>query len=492
MGAPVSGLLNVGGSRRSRLMWFGAVAVAVAAIGVVVVSALADEGIGRSERMHPDGTVFDDPVRADRLTSASFVTDIAVAPGGEVFYLEHLTGRIGVLVADEAGRLADSTVVEVELPEAGRLFHLVLHPEWPSEPTLYFSAHEGTGRNQRLALFRVRVDDLVGGVPERLVGGLASEDPARGAEADHFGSALAICDGYLYLSVGDTDSPGPGSYRSGGIRFRAQDVEFAEGKVLRYQLDGTDLTPAGVLGERYPVFALGFRNVFAMDCDPETGWPVVADNGSAGFDQLRLVEPGSNHEWPDSDRRDAENPPLFDTEFAAIAPTGIVARADDSSEGGTELVFTGFHMEAVYSLPVDADGERVGNVRLLHPAGSAPLSLAGDGDGCIYLGTGDGVWLLREPRCPRELVAASEGGAERFAGDPAEVYRANCSACHGLEREGGGAPEIRGERLSESDEFYIQTILRGRATEGMPAWGAAGMSEDQARAMLDYLRSPVP
>lgn len=479
-------------SPRSLVLMALALVLAVGLPLAVVGLRVSDRELDSPAQRHPDGVLRGFEVEAQRLGSASFVTDIAVAPGGEVFYLEHLTGRIGVLVADEAGRLADLTVLEVDLPEAGRLFHLVLHPEWPSEPTLYFSAHEGTGRNQRLALFRVRVDDLVGGVPERLVGGLASEDPARGAEADHFGSALAICDGYLYLSVGDTDSPGPGSYRSGGIRFRAQDVEFAEGKVLRYQLDGADLTPAGVLGERYPVFALGFRNVFAMDCDPATGWPVVADNGSAGFDQLRLVEPGSNHEWPDSDRRDAENPPLFDTEFAAIAPTGIVARVDDSSAGGTELVFTGFHMEAVYSLAVDADGERAGNVRLLHPAGSAPLSLAGDGDGCIYLGTGDGVWLLREPRCPRELVAVSEGGAERFAGDPAEVYRANCSACHGLEREGGGAPEIRGERLSESDEFYIQTILRGRATEGMPAWGVAGMSEDQARAMLDYLRSPVP
>ena len=77
----------------------------------------------------------------------------------------------------------------------------------------------GATETQRLALFSVAVDGLDGGTPERLVGGLPTEDPARGAQADHYGSALAVCDGFLYLSIGDTDSPGPGRYRPGGIRF---------------------------------------------------------------------------------------------------------------------------------------------------------------------------------------------------------------------------------------------------------------------------------
>lgn len=457
----------------------------VLAVGIVALR--TNDGSEGPARRHPDRTLLDRGVGADRLATAAFVTDLAVAPDGSIFYAEHLTGRIGVLNTDGAGGLRDSLVLQFDLPEAGRLFHLALHPDWPAERTLYFTAHEGERTSQRLAVYRVAVDGLTGGEPERVVGGLPTEDPARGSQADHYGSALAICDGFVYLSIGDTDSPGPGSYRRGGIRFRAQDPEFAEGKLLRYRLNGTDLEPAGVLGSRYPVFAIGLRNVFAMDCDPATGWPLVADNGSSGFDQLRLVEPGSNHEWPLSDERDTENPPILGTSYAAIAPTGIVARPN--GDDGVELLFTGFHMEALYALDVGADGERDGDVELRYQVGGAPLSLAGDAEGCIYLGTTDGIWLIREPECDRQ-VAAAGGGTTRFEGDSADVYRANCAPCHGLNREGAEGPRLDDERLTQEDSFYLAAILGGRVTEGMPSWAAAGMSEAQARAMLEFLRQP--
>lgn len=466
------------------LAFFAAVALALGILGL----RLSDRELDSPARRDPDGMLRGFEVGAERLGGASFVTGLAVAPDGSIFYAEHLTGRIGVLSPSADGGLSDSTVLELELPEAGRLFHLVLHPDWPSEASIYFTAHHGTGRDQRLALYRADLLDPEGVMLERVVGGLPTEDAARGAQADHFGSALAVCDGYLYLSVGDTDSPGPGSHRRGGIRFRAQDPTFAEGKLLRYRLDGRELEPAGVLGEEFPVFALGFRNVFSMDCDPRTGWPVVADNGAAGFDQLRLVEPGSNHEWPNSDRRAVTTPPLLDTGYAAIAPTGIVARVDEA--GRTELVFSGFHTESVYTLRVDSAGERDGEVVLRHRSAGVPLSLTRDREGCIYLGTTDGIWLLRESSCPRQVGVAAAGGDARFEGDPAAVYLGSCAACHGLEREGAEGPALRDERLTRADDFYLRTILEGRAERGMPSWGAAGMSDEQARRLLAYLRSP--
>lgn len=330
------------GSRgRWRLVGLAGAALALAAVGIFAFTFFTRTEIKPSQRSHPDGTDFGRDVPAERLATASFVTDLAVAPDGSVFYAEHVTGRIGVLTPAEGGTLTDATVLKFDLPEAGRLFHLVLHPRWPAEPTLYFTAHEGVGRDQRLALFRTRLDGTVASAPERLIGDLPTEDPARGSQADHYGSALAVCDGFLYLSVGDTDSPGPGSYRPGGIRFRAQDVDRAEGKLLRYRLDGVDLEPAGVLGGEYPVFAFGLRNVFAMDCDPVSGWPIVADNGSAGFDQLRLVEPGSNHEWPLSDQRNEDNPPILDTDYAAIArPASLRGRAARTNESWCSPAFT--------------------------------------------------------------------------------------------------------------------------------------------------------
>ena len=156
-------------------------------------------------------------------------------------------------------------------------------------------------------------------------------------------------------------------------------------------------------------------------------------------------------------------------------------------------MFTGFHMEAVYGLRIGSDGQADGDVELRHSAGGAPLSLAGDAQGCLYMGTSDGIWLIREAHCAREVGSAgAPPGADGFAGDPAAVYQANCAPCHGLAREGAEGPRLRDEQLIQPDAFYIGTILGGRPAEGMPSWAAAGMSEQQARAMVDFLRSPGP
>ena len=236
------------------------------------------------------------------------------------------------------------------------------------------------------------------------------------------------------------------------------------------------------------MFALGFRNVFSMDCDPATGWPIVADNGPAGHDQVRLVEPGSNHEWPLSNERDEDTPPLYTSGNVALAPTGVVVRSLE--DGASEVLFASFHLESVYALRIEPDGTPADVVVVRHEVAGAPLSLAADFQGCVYMGTTDGIWLLRETLCERQIaVEVKVDGAERFDGDPAEVYRANCSPCHGLQREGGEAPSLLSDRLGDPDAFYIDTIVEGRANKGMPAWGAAGMSQEQARAMLAYLRS---
>ena len=221
-------------------------------VGLLVVVSLATVAPSLSEWLRSSQIDSGASVKADRIASAAFVTDLAIGSDGSVLYVEHLTGRIGMLTPSEDGGLTDSTVVQFDLPEAGRLFHIALHSDWPAEPVLYATAHEGVGLNQRLVLYRVVVDEAVGARIERQVGDLPTEDPARGARADHYGSALAVCDGFLYLSIGDTDSPGPGNFRPGRVRFRAQDPSEAEGKILRYRVNGRDLEPAGVMANDPP------------------------------------------------------------------------------------------------------------------------------------------------------------------------------------------------------------------------------------------------
>ena len=68
-------------------------------------------------------------------------------------------------------------------------------------------------------------------------------------------------------------------------------------------------------------------------------------------------------------------------------------------------------------------------------------------------------------------------------------FLANCAACHGFDREGGAGPSLLPDRLDRADGYYTDRILNGVPGTKMPAWREAGLSDAQAQALVDYLRS---
>lgn len=200
----------------------------------------------------------------------------------------------------------------------------------------------------RLGVFRLRNNGLRGENAELLVGGLppgaALEDrpTERGV---HIGSALAFCDGYLYLSIGDNQVAG--SQRTFTL---IQDPREPYGKILRYRLDGIDLEPDGLLAADPPVFAMGFRNPFGMDCAQDLGIPVVADNGPTEQDQVRYVQPGSNHEWPFTNARDRLSTPVFTSGSTALGVSGLAWVNE------TTMLLTTVNPQSVYLLQLDDSG----------------------------------------------------------------------------------------------------------------------------------------
>lgn len=71
----------------------------------------------------------------------------------------------------------------------------------------------------------------------------------------------------------------------------------------------------------------------------------------------------------------------------------------------------------------------------------------------------------------------------------AEFFGSKCAACHGADRSGGVGPSLLPEQLTEPDDFYVQTIVAGRPGTPMPAWGEQGVTEDDARALVEFLKS---
>lgn len=78
------------------------------------------------------------------------------------------------------------------------------------------------------------------------------------------------------------------------------------------------------------------------------------------------------------------------------------------------------------------------------------------------------------------------------APDGARLYERHCSACHGLDGQGGvGIPlALASFQAAVSNNFLFTTIRHGRPGRVMPAFKT--LSDAQVRAIIDHLRSWAP
>jgi nitrite reductase (NO-forming)/hydroxylamine reductase len=90
-------------------------------------------------------------------------------------------------------------------------------------------------------------------------------------------------------------------------------------------------------------------------------------------------------------------------------------------------------------------------------------------------------------------IVVKPGGAVAaplFSGKPvAQFFVDTCGGCHGPHREGGTGPALVPGRLTQPDDFYFNTIKNGRPGTVMPSWGAAGLSDEEIRALVGFIKS---
>ena len=105
------------------------------------------------------------------------------------------------------------------------------------------------------------------------------------------------------------------------------------------------------------------------------------------------------------------------------------------------------------------------------------------------------------------LFLTQNGFAQNDASAGRELFKSNCSPCHGESGKGDGAggqvlpvkPANLAERIAEngySDQYLFDVIGKGGASVGksnfMPAWSGA-LSDQQIRAIVSFLRTlPAP
>jgi mono/diheme cytochrome c family protein len=79
-------------------------------------------------------------------------------------------------------------------------------------------------------------------------------------------------------------------------------------------------------------------------------------------------------------------------------------------------------------------------------------------------------------------VAAPAQDAQ--ASDPPAFYKAKCVACHGQKAE-------KKFDAALTEEQQIEAIMKGKKVEKpphMPAYGEKGVTAEQAKALLDYMK----
>jgi len=80
-------------------------------------------------------------------------------------------------------------------------------------------------------------------------------------------------------------------------------------------------------------------------------------------------------------------------------------------------------------------------------------------------------------------TAARTGGDDQF--DAAGTYKAKCVACHGASAEKKFDPAL-------ADADLVQMVLKGKKMEkppNMPAYEEKGITEDQAKALVAYMKT---
>lgn len=103
--------------------------------------------------------------------------------------------------------------------------------------------------------------------------------------------------------------------------------------------------------------------------------------------------------------------------------------------------------------------------------------------------------LVREVEGPGADLPSPPDGAPAgpsVQGVPVDVFfQATCATCHGADRMGieGLGLGLLPERLTEPDEFYIDTITNGREGTVMPAWSQQGLTTEDIRTLVDFIRT---
>ncbi len=329
--------------------------------------------------------------------------DAAAPPGDDRLFVVEQSGRI-VIVRD------DQLLPDPFLDIRGRvlsggergLLGLAFHPDYATNGRFFvhYTAADGSGRVS--AFDRSADPDLADPASEQIY--LEVAQPF----ANHNGGQLAFgLDGLLYIALGDGGSAND-PLGSG------QDRSTLLGSILRIGVDGpppytipVDNPFVDSAGARPEIWAYGLRNPWRFSFDEADGTLYIADVGQNRWEEINAVptgEGGHNFGWNVREASECFQAATCDTtgltdpvvEYGrgdgCSVTGGYVYRGSTVSELAGRYVYSDYCDGWIRSFRL-ANGQAADPQELDIPSIGAVTSFGVDGQGELYVMTGDGALL---------------------------------------------------------------------------------------------------
>lgn len=272
----------------------------------------------------------------------------------------------------------------------GGLLDVRLHPEFSKNNYVYFTYAEPQGDLATTALMRAELVGTELKNPLKMFSGLKAND-----NDIHFGSRLEFDkDGFLFMTMGER-----------GERDFAQDLSRHQGKVLRFNADGTVPTDNPFVGKkdaRPEIWSLGHRSPQGLVRHPVTHELWQVEMGPRGGDEVNLLKRGANYGWPvitygkeywgpgigDEKKAGMEQPVVY--WVPSISPSGATFYTGDKyPQWKYHLFLATLSGEHVRRLEIK-DNKVIKQEKLLGKLEYRWRSLRTGPDGYLYLGSDEG------------------------------------------------------------------------------------------------------